>query len=72
MLKSTRTLYNSTGLWSSMNRKTTKIKVYQKKRDVSICAGNNLVKTTFKYKVLRIMKASYKLQGFILSLKLFP
>ena len=55
-----------------MNRKTTKIKVYQKKRDVSICAGNNLVKTIFKYKVLRIMKTSYKLQGFILSLKLFP
>lgn len=71
MLKNTRTLYNSTGSWSSMNRKTTKIKVYQK-RDVSICAGNNLVKTVFKYKVLRIMKASYNLQGFILSLKLFP
>lgn len=61
MLKNTRTSDNSTGLWSSMNRKT--IKVCQK-RDVSVWTGNNLAKIVFTYKVFRIIKASYKLQGF--------
>lgn len=65
----TRTLDNSTGLWSSVNRKTITIKVYEKRRDISVRTGNNIVKIVFKYKVFRISNASYKLQGFILSLK---
>lgn len=72
MLKNTRTLDNSTGLWSSVNKKTIIIKVYQKKRDASVQTGNNLIKILLKYKVFRIIKASYKLQGLILSLKLIP
>lgn len=71
MLKNTSTLDNSRGLWPSVNRKTTKIKAYQK-RDVSVRTGNNLVKIIFKYKAFRVIKASYKLRGFILSLKLIP